>query len=216
MNIIELELLTDNIAATEKFYGSVLGLKPMMTASDELLFSVGASKLIFRQSVNVKPVYHFAIDVPNNRFEEAHATIKAKAPLLPVEHGNDIADFINWDAKSFYFYDNNGNILEIITRYANKTFSEERLTVASYISISEIGLVTSNVPELADRIKAEFDIPIYHRQPSGQKFTVCGDDEGLFILAEKGRHWYPTNVKSHAYPTRIIAFDKGVVHHIAR
>lgn len=216
MNIIELELHSSNIAETEKFYRKVLDIRGDLHAKDEIFFHIGSTKLIFTEEKETNPVYHFAIDVPNNRFDEAYRTIKSKVEILSIERGSDIADFKNWDAKSFYFFDNNGNIVEIITRYANRVFSDEPFTGKSFISISEIGLVTKNVPELADRIKAEFDVPTYHRQPRGEKFTVCGDDEGLFILAEKGRDWYPTNIKSHSFFTRVLFYQNGVIYHIAR
>lgn len=218
MNIIELELHSNNIAGTDKFYREVLGLRGVFHDKDEIFFEVGTTKLIFREEKkgDVKPVYHFALDVPNNRFEEAYKTIKNKTTLLPVERNTDIADFKNWDAKSFYFLDNNGNIMEVITRYGNRAFSDEPFTGRSFLCVSEIGLVTKSVPELADRINAEFDVPIFHRQPRGDKFTVCGDDEGLFILAEKGRDWYPTNIKSHSFFTRVLFYQKGVIYHILR
>lgn len=216
MNIIELELHSSNIAETEKFYRKVLDIKGDLHAKNEIFFNIGSSKLIFTEEKDVKPVYHFAIDVPNNRFDEAYQKIRAKTALLPIEGNKDIADFKNWDAKSFYFLDNNGNILEIITRYGNRAFTDEPFSGNSYLSVSEIGLVTRNVPELADRIKAEFDVPIFHRQPRGEKFSVCGDDDGLFILAEKGRDWYPTSIKSHSFYTRVLFYQKGVIYHIVR
>jgi catechol 2,3-dioxygenase-like lactoylglutathione lyase family enzyme len=217
MNIIELELHSDNIPETEKFYRRVLGLHPVLLSQEEVIFNVGTTKLIFTQDhKNSKPVYHFAFDVPNNRFDEAYAALRQKASMLKVSGNSDIADFKNWDAKSFYFLDNNGNIVEVITRYSNREFSNLPFTGNSFLSVSEIGLVTNDVPNLAERIGHEFDIPIFHRQPKSEKFTVCGDDEGLFILAEKGREWYPTTIRSHSFYTRVIFYHKGVVHHIVR
>ena len=37
--------------------------------------------------------------------------------LLPYSAKEEIADFSSWNAKAFYFHDNNGNILELITHY---------------------------------------------------------------------------------------------------
>ena len=215
MNIIELELLSDDLSATEKFYKKVLGLTPSFTEKDSLFFQVGFTKLVFRKSDNLKPVYHFAIDVPNNRFFDAHHSIKEQISIIPVE-GEDIANFVNWDAKSFYFYDNNGNIVEFITRYPNRAYDTEPYSSKSYISISEIGLVSNNVNELADTLVREEGVPIFKRQPRSDTFTVCGDDEGLFIIAAKGRDWYPTNVKSQSFRTRVIFMQNGEIEHIVR
>jgi len=216
MNIIELELLSDDLPETERFYKKVLGLAPYLKEDRSILFfNVGSTRLIFRKSDNVKPVYHFAIDIPSNRFFDSHNFIKQHTPILPVE-GDDIANFTNWDAKSFYFYDNNGNIVEIITRYPNKAYYNDVYSSKAFVAISEIGLVTNNVPELADILTNEYGLPIYSRQPRGDKFTVCGDDCGLFIIAEKNRNWYPTAVKAKSFTTRILYMDKGNVGYIVR
>lgn len=217
MKILELEILSANLAETESFYKRVLGLKPYRKEDRTLLFyCIGHTRLIFRHAEGIKPVYHFAIDLPNNRFFDCYSHIKQHTDLLPVEKGDDIANFVNWDAKSFYFLDNNGNIVEGITRYPNRQISHEPFGTQSYIGISEIGFVTNNVPELADTLLNVHGVPIFHRQPRGDKFTVSGDDEGLFILAEKGREWYPTNIKAYSFRTRVLYYDNGHVNHILR
>lgn len=215
MTIIELELLSDNLAETTRFYKRVLGLDPYSTEKELIMFKVGATRLIFRKSENLKPVYHFAIDVPNNSFEEAYKLMKWRTEIIAAEKG-DIIDFTNWDAKSFYFLDNNGNILEFITRYGNKTFSNYTFSSNSYINISEIGLATNNVPELADTLVKEYGLPIFHRQPRGENFTVVGDDDGLLILGSKGRDWYPTKFRSQSFRTRVLYFHGGNVGHVVR
>lgn len=214
MHIIELELLSDNLAETEKFYRKVLGIEPSKKEDNTRIFyTIGATRLIFRKSENLKPFYHFAIDLPTNRFFDAHDFIKQHADILPAD-GDDIANFINWDAKSFYFYDNNGNIVEFITRYPNKEYYKEPFSSNCYVSVSEIGLVTSDVRQLAGQFKAEFGIPIFHRQPPRDELTVSGNDDGLFIIAVKDRHWYPTTVKAKHFDIRIVFMNEGNVEHI--
>ncbi len=215
MNIIELELLSDDLSATEKFYKKVLGLNASFVEKEALFFQVGYTKLIFRKSDNQKPVYHFAIDLPNNRFFDAHHFVKSNIPLITVE-GDEIANFTNWDAKSFYFYDNNGSIVECITRYPLRPYDEDAFSSRSYISVSEVGLVTNNVKDLADTLAKEEGVPIFKRQPRTDTFTVSGDDEGLFIIALKGRDWYPTTVKAQSFRTRVIFMQGGELEHIVR
>ncbi|MEL1245073.1 VOC family protein [Flavobacterium sp. DGU11] len=216
MTIIEIELLSDDLSETTRFYKKVLGLDPFAKEKDLVMFRFGATKLIFRKSENIRPVYHFAIDVPNNRFEEAYRMMKWRTEIISGGPAGDIVDFTNWDAKSFYFLDNNGNILEFITRYSNKTFSNYPFSSNSYINISEIGLVTNNVTELADTLVKEYGLPIFHRQPRGDNFMVVGDDDGLLILGSKGREWYPTKFLSRSFRTRVLFFHGGNVGHIVR
>jgi catechol 2,3-dioxygenase-like lactoylglutathione lyase family enzyme len=216
MNIVEVELRSDNLAETEKFYKAVLGLQAFSSTKERLCFSIGYSKLIFRKSEGLKPVYHFAVDVPNNRFMDAYHHIRRQVAIIPLPDGEPIADFTAWKAKSFYFFDNNGNIVECITRYPNKTISETPFGNGSYISLSEIGLVTNDVPQLAGRLYSEDGIAAYKRQPPADTFTVCGNDEGLFILVAKGREWYPTKARSQSFSTRVLFMSGGNVHHIVR
>lgn len=215
MNIIELELLSDDLTATEKFYKKVLGLNASFVEKEALFFQVGYTKLIFRKSEDMKPRYHFAIDLPNNRFFDAHHHVKQHTDIIKVE-GDDIANFVNWDAKSFYFYDNNGNIVEYITRYPLRPYDEEPFSGKSYVSVSEIGFVTNSVVELTDTLVREEGIPLFKRQPRTDTFSVCGDDEGLFIIALKGRDWYPTNIKAQSFRTRVIFMQNGELEHIVR
>ncbi|MBE99534.1 hypothetical protein [Flavobacterium coralii] len=216
MKILELELLSDNLIQTEAFYKRVLRLQPYLKQDNKrLYYQVGYTKLIFSNSDNVQPVYHFAIDVPNNRFTEALQAVKQLVNILPVQ-GNDVADFTNWDAHSFYFYDNNGNIVELITRYANRSYDNAAFSAASYISISEIGLVAPKVPTFADLLILKFGVPDFHRQPRGEKFTVLGDDDGLFIIAESGREWFPVHDKAHTFRIRVVFMQDGAVHHFVK
>ena len=214
MHIIELELLSDDLTETEKFYKKVLGLEPYMREDrTRIFFTIGATKLIFRKSDNLKPVYHFAIDVPTNRFFDAHDYIKELTSIIPA-NGDDIANFTNWDARSFYFYDNNGNILEFITRYPNKEYYREAFSSKCYVSVSEIGLVSNNVSEMADLLKTEHGVPIFTRQERSDQFTASGDDCGLFIIVAKDRDWFPTAVKAKHFSTRVVFIDQGNVGNI--
>ncbi|KOS05890.1 hypothetical protein AM493_07455 [Flavobacterium akiainvivens] len=214
MTILELELLSDNLTQTETFYRRAFGLEPYFKDGNDLMFfKIGVTELIFKKSDNQKPVYHFAVDMPNNRFEDAYNYFKQKVDILTVE-GSDIADFINWDARSFYFLDNNGNIVEVITRYTTRAVDSAAFSSQSYISVSEIGLVTPHVPQLSQTLATEFGITNYARQPAAKHFSVSGDDNGLFILAQSGRKWYPTQIKAQHFATRVLYMDNGNLGHL--
>ena len=111
MDILEVELLSDDISKTELFYNEVLGLQTISKSESSVSFGTASTKLTFRLSENLNPVYHFAFDIPNNKLLEAFDWIEKKTEIMEVVPPDKIADFYNWNAKSFYFYDNNGNIL---------------------------------------------------------------------------------------------------------
>lgn len=214
MNILELELLTDNINETETFYNNSIGLKTISKNNSSISFATGSTKLTFRASKNLKPVYHFAFDIPHNQLAEAFTWIEKKTEILEVIPPDKIADFYNWNAKSFYFYDNNGNILEFIARYDLDNTSEEPFDGTSIVSISEIGFVAENVSELSDEICKKYGLSIFSKQPVLKKFIVLGTETGLFILVEENRDWYPTDKKAKSFWTKVVFDNNGETREI--
>ncbi|MES2853710.1 MAG: hypothetical protein V4698_12430 [Bacteroidota bacterium] len=214
MNILELELLTDSITETELFYTDVIGLKTISKTNSSVSFAAGSTKLTFRSSENLKPVYHFAFDIPNNKLLEAFAWIEKKTEIMEVVPPEKIADFYNWNAKSFYFYDNNGNILEFIARFSLDNASEKPFDGLSILSVSEIGFVTKNVSQLSDEMFNKYGLSVFSKQPKLEKFIVLGTDTGLFILVEENRDWYPTHQKAKSFWTKVVFDNNGKTREI--
>ncbi|HKO77345.1 MAG TPA: hypothetical protein VJU52_09015 [Flavobacterium sp.] len=209
MNILELELLSDDVPKTEAFYNQVLGLETLYRDHSSVSFNVGVTKLTFHSSQNVKPVYHFAFDVPNNKLFEAFSWIESKTEIMYVIPPDKIADFYNWNAKSFYFYDNNGNILEFIARNDLDNATQNPFDGNSVLSLSEIGLVSKNVEEKCDELFDKYGLTSYSKQPKLPKFIVLGTVTGLFILVEENRDWYPTDKKSKSFWTKVVFNQEG-------
>ena len=214
MNILELELLTDSITETESFYNDVIGLETISKTNSSVSFTAGSTKLTFRSSENLKPVYHFAFDIPNNKLQEAFAWIEKKTGILEVVPPEKIADFYNWNAKSFYFYDNNANILEFIARFSLDNTSEKPFDGSLVLSVSEIGFVSKNVSKLSDEMYNKYDLSIFPKQPKLDKFIVLGTDTGLFILVEENRDWYPTHQKAKSFWTKVVFDNNGETREI--
>ena len=204
MQISEVHLLTNSLSETEFFYGKKLGLK-VIGKSDELLsFQIGSSRLYFHLSDEIqKPVYHFAFDIPENKLPEALEWIRKRATIIPFET-NEIIDFSNWHAKSFYFYDNNGNILECIVRYDLKNTSEEIFNANSFIKISEIGFVVEDVLGFCDEINKKFTTDFFSMQPKNENFSVLGNQSGLFIVSGAKRNWFPTENKARPFWSKVL------------
>jgi len=211
MKIAALELLTDDIDKTTSFYNKELGLKVLERDKSSISFAAGSTKLTFRFSEKENPVYHFAFDIPHNKLHEAFHWIENKVEILEVVPPSKIADFSNWDAESFYFFDDNGNILEFIARYCLDNKSEEPFSGSSIVSVSEIGFVSNDVSQLCDELILKYDIPVFSKQPKLDKFIVMGTDTGLFVLAGNDRNWYPTKKKCEPFWTKVFFENKGKI-----
>lgn len=214
MKLKEIHILTDDLTQTESFYHKVMGFDILPGDLSVLRLRAGKTVLVFHRSDREHPVYHLAFDIPNDKLEKALKWMKEKVCIIPASDSETIADFVNWNAKSFYFYDNNGNILEYITRFDLQNASGGAFDGSSVLHISEIGLVTANVPELASQITAGYRVETYPKQPPQEHFTVMGDEEGLFILASDKRNWFPTDKRAIPYWTKIYFHACGEDHEL--
>lgn len=214
MTILEIQLLTNSLAETEHFYKEIMGFKLLTKTGKQLDFQIGKTVLRFLESDEFhNPVYHFAFDIPENKLLEALEWIRDRAKLIPFE-GNEIIDFSNWHAKSFYFYDNNGNILECIVRYDLRNNSEKQFKADSFLKISEIGFVVKDVLDFCDELNMEYKTDFFSMQPKGETFSVLGDNNGLFIISGESRNWFPSPHKAQPFWSKVIFENAGSLHEL--
>ncbi len=205
MKIKEIHLLTNNLPATEQFYNHILDIKTNRKTNQEISFLIGKTELIFINSTeSINPNYHLAFDIPTNKLEEALAWMKEKVVILPVTKDSHLSDIKLWNARSFYFYDNNGNLLELISRYDLQNQSAVPFTSNSILHISEIGIVSQHVQDCANDLIAGYGLDYYAKQPKQDNFMALGDEAGLFILVDPNRNWFPTDKKAEPFWTKII------------
>ena len=207
MNILEIQLLSTDITQTKKFYHEILGMEILHADDSSIKFSVGLSTLIFKRTTNKNSFYHFAFNIPANKFEEAHAWASQRVQLLPITPTSTIADFVGWNAKAFYFYDNNQNIVEFIARFDLNNNSDKPFEGSSIFSISEIGIVVDNAKAYSEKILEECGLNFFPKQPPQDDFVAIGDDNGLFIVVKDKRNWYPTSKPSGKYWT-VVKFEQ--------
>lgn len=208
MRIKELHLLTNNLKDTAQFYTQVLGATVKGQNELELSLLLGETLISFQNSPEENPVYHLAFDIPGNKLEEAYNWLKQRTTILPVTAETEFSDFQLWNAKSFYFYDNNGNLLELICRYDLDNDSDRIFDGSSILYVSEIGLVSDDVPFLAETLMNKYGLEVYSKQPAQDNFTALGDEEGLLIIVNVDRNWFPTDKKAKSFRTKIV-FNTG-------
>ena len=216
MNIKEVELLSANLEATEKFYVKTLGFKAEQRTAERLKLKIGSSVLTFKKTDVKNPVYHFAFEIPNNLLEEAIDWANGKIDLIKFDNDTVIADFASWNASSIYFYDNNGNIVELIARFDNKTESIATFDASGILNISEIGLVSQNVAQLCREIKVKTSVTLFTKQKPRDDFAVAGDNNGLFIIVLENRRWFATQVRAKRFPVKVKIDNDGEIityHH---
>ena len=209
----EIMLQTKDIHKLYDFYKNKLQLKVAKPNSNTVSIEAGKTTSIFKQTGSAeKSFYHFAFNIPSNKIEEAVEWLKNKVDLIWIEdYKNYIAEFTNWNARSIYFPDAVGNIVELIARCdlhdkVDETFSSQHIR-----NVSEIGVVFNaeqfdkRVNELIHQNQLEY----YSKQPPLKHFRAIGDDEGLFIVVPEHRNWYPTNNASKIFPLSVVFENNG-------
>jgi catechol-2,3-dioxygenase len=190
VRVLELTLPTAAIDEQRSFYGGRLGLPVVSDSPEEIAIPVGATRLRLRRSAAPPAPFHFAVNVPENRFAEAKRWASERARLI-ARDGTDEFDFSAWNAHSVYFLDGDDNVVELIARHDLRNASDGPFGTDSLLEVSEVGLSVPDVGETVAFIEDELDQPLF----SGDRehFAAVGDQRGLFIVVPAGRPWFPTD-----------------------
>lgn len=214
MRLLELTILSDNLSETEKFYSETLGLEILQRNKLKMTFKAGCTKLTFQKSENEKPIYHLAFNIPNNQLNEALEWIDEKIGIIEPNDSKRYVDFDDWEARSIYFWDNNGNILEFIARFGLNNRSDKPFDGSQILCVSEIGVPVDNVSAQCSKLQNKFGLNFFDRQLPADNFAALGNDEGLIIIVKDGRIWFPTDKESGKYRTKIKVEHNDHIHEL--
>jgi catechol 2,3-dioxygenase-like lactoylglutathione lyase family enzyme len=198
-----LRLRTHLLKEMRAFYGERLGLPVLRETADSFTLEAGGTELEFARTAGTEPVYHFAFSVPENRFAEAKAWLKARTPLVTREGGSDEYHFAHWDAHAAYFRDPAGNIGEFIAHHSRGNASNAAFGPGSIEHVVEIGLVVPDVAAAAGFLHDNAGVKPFGGKEvaAGAEFAAIGDTDGMFIVVKDGRPWFGAEeLKAAAFP----------------
>jgi hypothetical protein len=209
MNILNLELSSVDLPAQRDFYANVLEL-PVNLDSSTLEVKAGETNLVFTQAPSeFNGAYHFAFNIPENQYQAAKQWITSRVPLLRDNTGTEDFESTTWISSSLYFLDAAGNVLEFIARHTLNNASNEGFDSRQILNVSEIGLPSENVIELANDLCTRLGVSVYKQEPN-ENFTPVGDENGLLILPAKDRIWMPdSGVPAKLLPVKIKGAANG-------
>jgi catechol-2,3-dioxygenase len=207
MKITELTLAAGNPAELKKFYSEELQLKEIeaATATDGFSFHAGHTRINFVPG-DKDARYHFAFNIRPDQLESSINWLNDhKVQLLDNEKGSGkIVDFPAWKAKSVYFFDPAGNIVEFIARAAiSPAGNAPKFSAGSIVGISEIGIVCDDVEAMRQWVETTHGIKGFSRQNNTNEFSAMGDDDGLLLLVPKGRPWFMGNFDAFHFPLAV-------------
>lgn len=189
MKILNVTLTVCDLAAAVKFYRDILEM-PVDENTSHAMVNAGSSRLSLIQGEAFDGVHHLAFGILPSEFEQAHAWLSARVPLL-VKNGQEI--FVSsgeWNSRSMYFLGPENIILEFIARDADANVKSDYKEKPLILSISEIGITVADVPEAVKRLSDELALPTFFYQ--NETFAPLGNHDGLLILVQQDRIWFPT------------------------
>ncbi|WP_025684845.1 VOC family protein [Paenibacillus maysiensis] len=203
MKITEVLLNTHRLDAMKAFYGSLLGLEVLEENASRLSFRAGESVLAFQEDSNMEDeFYHVAFAIPTNKFIEAKQWVIDRGISLISSTKEDEFLFESWNATALYFYDPDYNLIEFIAHHSLDNAVDEAFGPRALLRISEIGLPVDNVPEFCQTITEVFQLDSWGG--AGPQFTPLGDAEGLLIVIDKQRPWFPDDRMPREYNTKVL------------
>lgn len=209
MRIIRLELFAKNLDAQARFYTEKLGLPVSSGTDGQVMIKAGATELIFKRAgPEFAGFVHLAFNISENKLEDAHVWLDARTTLLPNKNWQEIFFFERWNTHAMYCYDAAGNILEFAARHNLKNPGAEASGNAHILNVSEVGLVTDDVLALTSRFVSKMKVTSF-QDTVNNNFVALGDDNGLILLARKGREWYPNTGKQAVFTPAKMQVEVG-------
>jgi catechol 2,3-dioxygenase-like lactoylglutathione lyase family enzyme len=213
MRITALTISTAFIDECRRFYVERLGFTEheVIGGSDGLAMQAGYTRFTLVPGT-ADARYHFAFNVKPDQLPDAASWLQQHGvELIPSPNGQgSVVDFPNWKARSVYFFDPAGNIVEIIARAAlPPAGNAPRFGAGSLLGVSEIGLVTDDLAAYRDWLSGVHGIAGFIRQENTDMFSALGDDEGLLLLVPPGREWYMGRFAAEKHPVALIAESGG-------
>jgi len=190
VEFLRLRLGARRPAELHEFYSHVLELPVKAEAGGAVSVRAGSTELLFvPHEGGENPFYHFAFNIPENKFEASMDWLKGRAELIPhPSTGRQIFDYPRWNAKSVYFYDPAGNILELIARHNLRNAAGGTFDSRDFLYASEIGMVVPEVGAAIAQLKSKLGIADYIGV--SERFAPIGNEHGLFIVVHKDRRWF--------------------------
>ncbi len=197
MKIHHLELDCANLEELKHFYTHKFKFPLVNESVDHFTLKLGESELCFRENRLRKSYYHFAFNISYSAVDQALDWLHQKVDLLRHE-GEMLIDFSSWQAKSLYFLDPAGNIVELIGRQNFNADKVANFSESDILNISEVGVPLFEVSSVAKKLTTGVGIPKFDCK--GNTFCAVGDDEGLFILVDEAeKTWFPTREPARSY-----------------
>lgn len=189
MKIFNVSLTVRDLGQAVRFYRDVLQF-PVEVTSSGAEVTVGFSRLSLASWDSFEGAHHVAFGILPQEFELAHKWLARRVELLTAEGTEIILGSDEWKSRSLYFFGPEGIVLEFIARDADTTESDLAVDSPRMLSISEVGFGVADVLDTVRALSEELAIP--HFYDCSSSFASMGGHDGLLIVVQQDRVWFPT------------------------
>ena len=201
VEIQQVALTVSRPEAAAAFYRDVLEL-PVSSDGGRFTVAIGSSCLVLEQSEQFHGVHHLAVGIAPADFELARSWLSQRVEPISVDGSEVIDGPEGWDSRSLYFLGPEDIVLEYIARQAHAHLPVRDGRVPRPLSVSEVGIGVPDVQEAVGDLHRVLGLPPF--PPQGSSFAPVGDHDGLIILVDQERVWFPTDAQQAARgPVRV-------------
>ncbi|MFT4052577.1 MAG: hypothetical protein QM677_10050 [Microbacterium sp.] len=187
MLITAVTIGTSDLSALEDFHRDVLQLPVHRIDDTRIEVRVGTGTVRYERRARSVGAHHLAFSVPPEDFERAREHISARVGILPHDGSPVIAGPPGWDSRSVYFTAPDGLILEYIAHEGHRGHSMSG-PVPVPLGIAEVGIGVEDVPATVRELTGRGLTPF---PPQGPTFAPLGDIDGMLIVVDRHRLWFP-------------------------
>jgi hypothetical protein len=186
-----------------RFVEVTLAAPPDLVAGLEAFYAgwTGETTLRFRAGAGA-PFYHFALLVPGDRFDAAHAWAEERVEILAdAETGERIFRTRDeWNSSAIYFHDPAGNIVELIAHHGlEENGRTGAFATEEIVGCSELGVVGDR-RDLLRRLEAVGLELFRGTVDEPDRLAFVGEPGRTFILSPPGRGWLPLGRPAEPHP----------------
>lgn len=207
MHLKEVHIRCSSLRSMYAFYRNQMGMHCGLT-KERLVVDAGTSKLIFMPKKNFYGGYHYAFAIPERAMDAALLFLKKQTSLFySYDDDSYVAVFRKWKARSVFFSDADGNVVEMIARQGEGAFDGEIFTSEAILGLAEMGLGCSDPRLLSMKLRADAALELFDK--GSDSFKAVGNKDGLFILSSPERNWYPSTLPTKLLETTVLFENFG-------
>ena len=189
MRIHEVSLAVEHLEDAANFYQNVLRL-PVALKNGQAEITVGYSRLVLTTAKAFRGVHHLAFGIAPADFALARTWLEERVELVAADGSVVIDGPAGWHSRSLYFLGPEDILLELIARDADSTASGSEGTAPRLLCISEVGIGVPDVAAAVRTLTRELGLPTF--PPQGAGFAPVGGHDGLLIVVDQERIWFPS------------------------